>query len=103
MNTETTPKPETIPPSPPAENDGAGKHPLKPLELPDSLTLDLSLLESANEWAEIGRACMKKAMDSIAKGHFGTADSYRATADEAFVKELRLRESPNTQDNQTTK
>lgn len=51
--------------------------------------------ESANAWAEVGRDCMKKAMEAIAESRFGTADQYRKAADEAFSKELRLRESPN--------
>lgn len=56
-------------------------------------------VESANAWAQVGRDCMKKAMEAIAKSCFGTADQYRKAADEAFAKELQLRESQHLTEN----
>lgn len=49
------------------------------------------LLDSADEWAKIGRACLLRAMESTSAGNFATAAEYRRQSDEAFAKELSLR------------
>jgi len=68
-----------------------------PSDPPVRSTKCSATVESANEWSQVGRDCLKKAMEAIAESHFGTADQYRKAADEAFAKELRLRESPNAE------
>lgn len=49
-----------------------------------------AIIESAKEWAEIGRDSLDRSMEAIKEGKFGTSEHYSRVATEAFDKGLTL-------------